>query len=267
MNKKSSVSTLGYVAILITVTATTGVILFIVFHNVLLKDKFLGTETYKLTYQFLLIVVVGGCISLLFTLYIKARENLDKEIEHEKEYLEKQKEKQENKDKEVRQIQHQFYNDFLQAYNNVKKIRRFLRATARKISTNASGQQVIHIKVARYSELMSELISLQLRFEYFYDEIDSNKGIFKGVDNIVSLLANIKNIEEYLNSIVGEYESCYNLYPNQSFIDDVTYIPVDSLPKLSEFIEKYKDAVEFKQQFKDAADRVSGTVMRFFLND
>src|SRR4051794_40058769 len=91
------------------------VILFTIHHGYLQNDSILGVEPFKLIFQFLLIVVTGGAVSLLFSSYSKAREKQDKHME-----------KEDAAQKEERALQLKFFNDFIQAYNDGKKIRRFL---------------------------------------------------------------------------------------------------------------------------------------------
>ncbi len=205
----------------------------------------LNDEVFKLTYQFLLLVVIGGSISFLFTFYAKLREEQVRK-----------KEQDDAKEKEKKLLQRKFYRDFIEAYNDGKKIRRFLRARTRKLQIDATDQQEVLLKTDRYDELMKELTVLQLKCESFYDEVVANELLFKA-GNVKMLSQNLKSIEDYLNQIVSEYENCFTQHPNQSFIDEVQYLQLEKLSKLKEFISPYKEATCFKHQFKKAAQNVT----------
>ena len=242
MDTQAPVSKVRKIATIVTIVAFLFVLGFL-FRPDFFKDR-LDYDVYKLTYQFLLLVVIGGAISFLFTFYIKLKEDETKS-----------KEKKEIKRNEEKNLQRKLYNDFVQAYNDGKKIRRFLRARTRILSVH-EDQKTIMIKTVRYDELMKELTTLQLKFEFFCEEVDSIKNIFSRPENVKTLSKNLKNIEEYLNKMIGEYEDCFYSYPNQSFTEDVSLMALDNLSILKEFIAKYNDAKEFKQ-FKEASQNVT----------
>jgi hypothetical protein len=234
-------------AISVTVVSFLLVIAIIIFPG-FFKGR-LDYDIFKLTYQFLLLTVIGGLVTFLFSFYIRLREEQAR-----------QKEQATAKRKEERSLQRRFYNEFTGAYNEGKKIRRFLRARTRKLSTSNQHQEIILLKTERYDELLKELTILQLKFEFFYDEVSSNPELFAAGD-VKSLAENLKKMEEYLNQMVGEYEQCYTLYPNQYFLEEVPFIALENFDKLKEFIGRYKDATGFRHQFKKAADKVSGLLV------
>ena len=205
------------------------------------KSK-LDIELFKLSYEFLLIVVIGGAVSFLFTVYIKLREEVKTENET-----------QETKKNEKKALQRKFHLDFIQTYNSVKKIRRLMRARARmKSNDNAHDWKII---TKRYDEQMRILITLQLQFEFFKEEIESNTDLFE-VDNKPEFICNIKKVQSYLNKIVSEYEDCYKDFPDKSFIDDIQILSFDNLPRLNDFIGKIYDAKDFEDEFKTPAKAV-----------
>ena len=204
MSTRLTAQKIGGTAIIVTIVAFLGVLAFIVSPD-FFKNR-LDPEVFKLTYQFLLLTVIGAAITFLFSFYTKARDER----------------------KEERILQLKFYNDFSQAYNDGKEIRRFLRARARKRVDNPE-EKAIHIKTAQYDELMQKLTTLQLKFEFLHDEVISNKDLFSATGEAERLIVNLENIEKYLNKMVGEYEKCFELYPNQYFIDEVSYFPLDKL--------------------------------------
>ena len=108
---------------------------------------------------------------------------------------------------------------------------------------------------------MQELTALQLKFEFLRDEVISNESLFSATGEVQCLTDKLTNIEEYLNQIVGEYEKCFESYPNQYFISEVSYLSLDKLDNLKEFICKYAEATRFKDQFKGAANKVSKVLL------
>lgn len=266
LNTKPFDSKIGVVAGIAIFLAIVGIIFFILFNKNL--QDFLGTEIFKLSYQFLLLVVIGGAVSLIFTEYTKAKEQRLKDTEKDEERKLKEKEKWESKNNEERILQHKFYNDFIQAYDSAKKIRRLLRSRARILSQDAgTNSEAIVIKTLRYDEQMQVLTNVQLQFEFFCEEVQSNRHLFSGVDELKNLSQDLKKIESYLNKIVGEYEDCYKSLPNQSFIDDVPTIPIKNLPKLGEFIGKYENATSFKTEFKKPAKNVVAGLQKLLTSE
>ena len=248
MDTRASVSKIRKIVTIVTIIAFLFVLAFLFYPN-FFKDR-LDYDVYKLTYQFLLLVVIGGAISFLFTLYIKLREEEAN-----------RKEKKEIKRNEEKNLQRKLYNDFVQAYNDGKKIRRFLRARTRMLSVN-ENEKAIMIKTVRYDELMKELTILQLKFESFWEEVNANQSIFSRPGDVTTLSDNLEKIEKYLNKIVGEYEDRFYSYPNQFYIDKVSFMPLNKLTILQEFIAKYKDAKQFEEQFKKAFKKVTEVLLK-----
>lgn len=243
MDIKKTAAKARKAALAATIVSLLLVVAFILFPR-FFKDR-LDYDIFKLTYQFLLLTVIGGTITFLFTFYMKLREEQARREEQKK-----------ARRKEKRSLQRKFYTEFSQAHNDGKKIRRFLRARTRQLSFDAQNKEMILLRTDRYDELLKELTILQLKFESLLDEVKSNPELFATGD-VNSLTENMEKIEEYLNQMVSEYENCYRFHPNQSFIDDVSYLPLANFDKLKEFIGPYKEATCFKYQFKVAARNVS----------
>jgi hypothetical protein len=247
MPAKHSSSRIGIAAAILTALVMFGVILFITNQKYLQNEDNLGAEVFKLSYQFLLITVIGGAVTYLFTRYIKIQDEIIKD-----------REKEETKRGEEKGLQRKFYNDFKKAYNKVKKIRRFLRARARILSKDMGSEETIILKTVRYDEQMQILTKLQLKFEFFRDVVGANPELLKTND----VLGYLKSIESYLNKIVGEYEDTFRNFPNQYYIDEVPTLPIDKLPRLAEFIIKYKKATCFKEQFVEPAKNMAQSLLK-----
>ena len=141
-------------------------------------------EVFKFTLQFLLIVVLGGGVTLLFSRYIKKCELKDTQLAEERE----------RRDIE-REAYRQIHGELIREYNSAKRIRRILLAEA--IAATDEGDV---IKVEPYREQIRAIINVQLRFEYlkrFFEDDELLKN---------SIQPYIISIESYINNIILEYQ-------------------------------------------------------------
>jgi hypothetical protein len=193
-----------------------------------IKDRLDG-EVFKLTYEFFLIVVLGGALSLLY----KRLEDERKKDAAKDEWRRTQRDSERNLQRELR-------TEVVRAYHNAKKIRRLLRAKAREYLPD-TVTTILHPDP--YNQQMELLIDTQLEFEFFVDRVRSNPGLFSGAAN---LLTNLEKVERYLNQLVGEYEdsrSIFSLHQGRPTLSCFQY--------LEEFIGPYKLAAAFKSDLKE----------------
>jgi hypothetical protein len=230
------------IAISVIILGLIGVCSFFAFSNFLVQH--LNIELFKLSFQFLLIVVLGGAVTLAFTNFTK-----------EKEYRIKTKEKSETRIGEIKNALHKFHNEFVQSYNSVKYIRRMFRARARIFSTETL------IDVKSYDLLMQELTKNQLQFEFYIDEAESNPKLFEDKKVNAQLQDKVKLMRNYLNKIVTEYENCYKFFPEHNFVSQVQALPLKKLPVLADFIVKYSEAEDFKTNFRKPANDVQKALL------
>ncbi|MCI5222363.1 MAG: hypothetical protein D3924_06755 [Candidatus Electrothrix sp. AR4] len=204
--------------IFVSLLCLAGVLLFIVKGNEVAKA--LHPDVFKITYQFMIIVVTGGGMSWLFKeLSIRRERKLDNKVE----YIE-------------------LYKEIVTTYNQYKSIKRLLRARAvREITLDNELQEIILVEP--YSELMSELNKIQLKFEFYKRHVSGNNSFFT-VANMQykkeekkTLYSELKNIEMYLNKVVQEYESSL-----REDIETPKYLPLNNLDYVREFISKGKYA-------------------------
>ena len=219
-----------------------GVIAFIVGRSAL--EAWLGVEVFKLSYQFLLIIVIGGAISLLYSQFAKRQAEANK-IKEEARAIKS----------ERKALQRKFRTEFLQSYNAAKGIRRLLRAKARAI-TEVNGAKVEMIVVSPYDKQAQQLVHVQLQFETLKEEVESRKDLFSGVPELQDLYAKLGTIESYLNEIVGEYEDKFNLFHKGDLQ------PISLFPKLAEFIGPFETANDFKTRFKQPAKEIVGGLLK-----
>jgi membrane protein implicated in regulation of membrane protease activity len=234
------------IAISLTITlAMVGIIGFILEHAAL--EAWLGTEVFKLTYQFLLIVVIGGAISWLYSQFTKRQEKEDKAREQAR-----------AKKAEEKTLQGKFRVGFLQSYNAAKSVRRLLRATARTI-TEVNGTTTEVIKLSPYDRQMQKLVQVQLQFETLKEEAESEEALFTGVPELQNLQGTLETIEKYLNRIVSEYEDSSKLFHSGD------PQPLAEFPRLAEFIGPYESATDFKTEFKKPAKEIVKGILKLLL--
>jgi hypothetical protein len=137
------------------------------------RARIVNDDVFKLTYQFFLIGVIGGAISLFYESVQRQRDVREAE----------------------RGLQRKLLEEVIQAYNKVKRVRRLLRAKARD-------------KPTLYDEQMLVLLDTQLDFEAFELQAQSNPQLFPANSRVE---ADLDSIEKYLNKIVDEYTSCPSL--------------------------------------------------------
>jgi hypothetical protein len=178
----------------------------------------LDDDVFKLTYEFLLIVVIGGAVSLLYKRFSDERD----------------------RDRERRALLRQMHSELLHAYNAAKRGRRILRAHVNRgpDSGVASGQAV---GVVEYEEQVNSVMDAQLTFEVYAKRAEAKLWFASGE----KLAKNLRSIERYLNAIIDEYED-----KRYSFAGTPPSKPLAELPKLAEFIGPYKAAKCFQEQFK-----------------
>src|SRR5213596_2092945 len=107
--------------VIVTVLALSllGIIAFLV-KPAQIKEQ-LGEDVFKLTYQFLLLVVIGGALSLIYQEFQYQRDQDAKAFERDAATREAE-----------RGLQRQLLTEVVEAYNAAKKVRRLLRAKATK---------------------------------------------------------------------------------------------------------------------------------------
>lgn len=133
------------VSIAITLTLASVGVLSFVFHctATAIKSR-LDPDVFKLTYQFLLIVVLGGAVSLLY-----------KEFSTERDQAQ-----------ERRVLLRQMHSELLSAFNTAKKIRRTLRARVGYSPDNETTSTLI-VHADDYREQIDLLMDAQLTFEVY----------------------------------------------------------------------------------------------------
>jgi hypothetical protein len=186
-------------------------------------------DLFKLTYQFLLITVIGGGVALLF--------------------------KQLDRLRTMRESLREMHAELLQAFNQAKTVRRHLRA---QLGTVDTVDPDAHVSAELYDNEIQSLSDAQLTFETHAKRAKHTSLWFSRDPGLAEPLG---KVEQYLNDIVKEHQkerSHFSGTPPQRRIAD--------LPKLLEFIGPYGQAKAFKTEFqepiRDALDSLGKAVLR-----
>jgi len=213
---KAKLTTIFIIAV--TGPALLGVAGFIIWRSAM--EGFLGPDVFKLTYQFLLITVVGGALF-----------EIQKEIQRER-----------DRRAAERNLQRQRLEDCVKAYNVAKKVRRLLRAKAIK------GDPTAHVDRDPYDELMQDLMDAQLEFEALVARVEGNQTLFPHP----RLKTDLNTMGDYLKGVLKDYETCLS-----KFSGSPQTLPLASASSLAEFTDRYKEGRPFDLEFKQPFHRVT----------
>ncbi|MFO0943883.1 MAG: hypothetical protein U0930_24365 [Pirellulales bacterium] len=181
----------------------------------------LNAEVFKLTYQFLLFVVIGGGLSLLYSRFTAERDLAE----------------------ERRKLLREMHSELVAAYNTAEAVRRQLRAQV-GYDPEVGLPKNATITIEPYIEQMDALMDAQLIFELYARRAKDRKIWFATGDG---LAMNLKTVESYLNKIIDEYESQRNAFVRTGLAAKA----LSELPVLSEFLGS-SDSTNFSSQFKKA---------------
>jgi hypothetical protein len=222
--EKNGNTAFGFI-ILISVISSVAIIVFLSLGKQI--KSVMDEDLFKLTYQFLLIVVIGGLVSLLNQLYLKQRD-----LDYQHQVL-------------LRQI----YTELFNAYNTTKRIRRILRA---QVGIDISGNKInqnAQISKSEYKKQIDILIDAQLIFELYAKKSNESWIWFENGEKLAKAC---DSVEKYLNKIISEYEKKLCRFPG----GDNSAMSITHLSKLAEFIGPSKKAVEFESEFKEAFQKI-----------
>ena len=136
-----------------------------------------------------------------------------------------------------------FYTNIYQAYNDAKRVKRLLRATAQYLPPTQSETMIL---IEPYFKQMQTLVDVQLQFETFVDEINSNPNLFSTKVS-PTMKSDLETFEQYLNQIIDEFEAIYKKLGPLG-----TTLPLSELVKLKNFI----GTRSFENEFFIAGHRV-----------
>ncbi|MUG93824.1 hypothetical protein F7734_15955 [Scytonema sp. UIC 10036] len=222
-------SSSGFIRLIVT-TSLMGILLFLIFGSQI--KKHIEEKLFESTYQFFLITVMGGGVSLVYEAYRRECESQERQKEIERESRERQKE-----------IQRNLRSTLIAAYHDLKKVRRLLRAQAISLEPG-TGKLERMIVWEEYNKQLEKLIDAELSIEEAVRVIESEPKLFQHSTsgNTESgthkqLVDELIKIKEYLNEVISEYEQSYKTFANCSVSRNLS-----ELPKLLNFIGSKDEA-------------------------
>lgn len=205
--------------LLITVCAVAAVVTFIRTPEVV-RARLVDPEVFKLTYQFLLIVVLGSAVTVSFQAVAVARDAREKR----------------------RTMQREIHDALVQAYNDAKQARRLLRASVSSGEPHSVNNSRVVFR--QYDKQLEAVSRAQLGIELVIRRIRFNHTSFKRSDEIVG---HLKTVEKYLNRVIDEWEEV-----RRNSDTDPPQVVVSELPALDDFLRHYDESAVFGREFKES---------------
>lgn len=184
-----------------------------------------GAEAYKTLLQFLLVVVLGGGVSLLYQAFNREAERRAERLRQEEERADA-----------LRETRQRYLRDLIAQYNIVKRARRLLRATALTREQNLLDRRV---RVPRYDELLQVVLDAQLTLETMSRTMGAEGSLFAAEQD---LTASVRKAESYLRSLIVEYEEIMPQVDRQE-------ISLRVMPELADFVGPYNASDRFRHEF------------------
>jgi len=208
-----------------------------------LKER-LGDDVFKLTYQFLLLVVIGGALSVVYQEFQRHRDDEAKQREQDAARREAE-----------RVLQRQFLADLVEVYQAAMKVRRLLQAKARE---HIPATTVMLVHANPYEEQMLALLDVHLDFQSLESRAET---ISLSRPITAKLAANLRSIDKYFNDIVSEYADHFSAFTGQP-----TTRQLNELGHVADFIAKYNPestfAIAFRKPFRAAVATLQGVIIQ-----
>ena len=222
------------------VLSTTVVVAFVV---TLILAFYPGAETwfnggaFSLTYQFALIVIIGGFVALAFRAHEQRLRDAADDRQKELARQEKQRDIEREQRERLSLTLNRFYSDLITSYNQVKKIRRLLRA--KSLVQNDGRRLDLH----EYQQGMADLEDVQLKLEQIKKEVEVAGDTVFGQE-AVAVRDGLKSMEDFVRDITKNYE-----HRRWKLVDDAQgkYVVLD------EFTRAFVSSSDVKQQTLDTA--------------
>lgn len=205
-------------------------------------EKMLSQEVYKemfkLNYQFLLIAVLGGFVSVVY------------------DQLKKEQEKIASRRKLRRDLRQQFYNDYVQAINQVIKMKWLIGARA------INGNSVVW---KPYDELMEYFIDANLQLASLLNSLKgAGEDLYPSAQKTLfdKLINNLQLVVNYLDEISNEYHNS-----TDQFKGEPPTCNRDQLQALDEFqlLGDLKPESQFMKCFFKPEKKIRSELLRLLL--
>ena len=240
------------VAVLAVLSLADVICLIVFFRGGVDHDTF-KLELGKALVQFVVVAVIGTLVTGMMFEYQRQRQNWDKEDERER----KNRDKEDERERKNRNRREEFLRSILtraaQAYSNVKKARRLLRARA-IVRGEAGGKSAVR---KHYDFYLRMIIDAQLELENLAGDIQTSEGMFF---NLTALLAPLSEMESYLGKLITEYEK-------KAFetLHGPKLLCLTDLPQLEGFTATSTEVGDFKKQFSGPYRAIQRAIRRDLL--
>lgn len=200
-----------------------------------LGEKSFGREVGKTLLQIIAVSVLGTIATLLLAVYNSRRTELQKEKDLSRIANEN---RSQFKKESLRRV--------AEAYSDVKRARRMLRAKAFTTPYYRVWNDDSLVILSIYDQYMAEINNAQLSLEIISREIKGSVTSFSRVENYQEISAKIQDIEECLKKLITEYEEKRNYFQGEPPL-----LAIKHLEKLKDFIGSEEKL--FAEEFFDKA--------------
>lgn len=167
---------------------------------------YIQVDVFKLLAQLLLITGIGGIITLAITEFTRARE----------------------KRQQVKDLQRNAFSDLVESYNEVKQIRRQLRAKA--VRREPDNTKLI-VDRDMYDSLLTRLNDIQLQWEFYIRYAKANKDVYGTAEPTFTDELDIA--QRFIGKVISEWED-----ELKTFSGEPPAKSLSDLTKLNNFIDK-----------------------------
>ena len=189
----------------------------------------LELEVAKSLLQLGVVAVIGTAVSVLVFEYQRERQTLDRKADLDRQAHEKHRDL-ERKSLEYREaLLLSILSRAMDAYGEVKKSRRLLRARA-----ISSHSQVVVVLAAPYDNCFDMLNDAQLALENLARDVETSAKAFSDTGALVS---HLRLMDSYLGELITEFEDS-----RRRFAGDEASLPLNQLPFLEDFIKPTKES-------------------------
>ena len=189
---------------LLTALSVLAVAVFLIWSTEL--EGLIGKNTFQKTYSFLLVVVIGGSISLVYKEYERDRQSKQQDLI----------------------LIREFYDAIIGVYNDAKRIRRLVRARALINLSNSQLKSTIYVSKYEYDEYMQQLNGIQLTIELMIHQMQGAPDLY---GNDIGLKQSLSKMKNYLRKVLNEYEQSL-----RTFCVEDQRVPLAQLEILQQFI-------------------------------
>jgi len=237
-------------------------------------ESALGDKLLAPTFQFLLVVVVGGFVSLVYSQFAKQREyDRDNQIRaQQQEFDERQRERDREytelqRSRDQREVERRYQQEI---YLDLARVRmRTLRVAITIRAEGTAGMPEGYINAQVYRREVLNLLDALIDLNHLVARMEAAQELFADPSEpqtqemaAQSLLSPLTLITRYLNRITGEYEMVW-AQPRSGEPDKFSFWEIR---KMGEFLGYFSDVKDFETNFDAPFRKASGIIQRAILS-